>query len=441
MNKCSLHSQVRVVNSTTGKHHFFGYYDLCPWDRGEKRILVHEADFINRLPTDRDVASVGFVNIADGSDFTKLAETRSWNWQQGARLQWLPPDYNRYVVFNDRENGKFVSVILDLETKEKKVLPAPVYAVSPDGVFALTVNFSRLERLGGYGYPGIPDLFSADPAPEKDGIYKLDLKTGEQALIISIKEVATFGVPKPKETEHHHYLTHPLFNKNGTRFCFLHRFKLDDGGQHTRLFAANTDGSDLYCIAEGNLSHFDWFSDNEIFIWGRHRPFLTNLRKRNLFKYPIFRPLLSFVRSKTKGFLRHRVLGDQCLVFKDKSSEVRPIGIGALTEDGHFTRFKDSPWILGDTYPDENHYRDLFLYNLKTNKKIILGKFYSLPAVALTKEGLLVEKPDDSGWDLSAMRADLHPRFNWDGTKVVFDSVHEGSRQMYVLDVGQLTNN
>jgi len=37
------------------------------------------------------------------------------------------------------------------------------------------------------------------------------------------------------------------------------------------------------------------------------------------------------------------------------------------------------------------------------------------------------------------IRCDLHPRWNRDGTKVCIDSLHEGSRQIYVLDVSHIT--
>ena len=33
------------------------------------------------------------------------------------------------------------------------------------------------------------------------------------------------------------------------------------------------------------------------------------------------------------------------------------------------------------------------------------------------------------------IRCDLHPRWSRDGTQVCLDSVHEGTRQMYVVEV------
>ena len=36
------------------------------------------------------------------------------------------------------------------------------------------------------------------------------------------------------------------------------------------------------------------------------------------------------------------------------------------------------------------------------------------------------------------LRCDLHPRWNRDGRQVCIDSIHEGNRHMYVLDVPRI---
>ena len=49
-----------------------------------------------------------------------------------------------------------------------------------------------------------------------------------------------------------------------------------------------------------------------------------------------------------------------------------------------------------------------------------------------------IKKENLENWDLSVMRSDLHPRWNRDGTQICFDSVHEGTRQVYVLNVKEI---
>jgi hypothetical protein len=409
------------------KHHFFGFNDLSPWDISGKLMLALETDFIDRMPTPDDRAIIGIIDLAHNCRFYPVAETFAWNFQQGCRLQWIPGESNK-IIFNDRHKDKFVSVILDIRDGKREILPLPVYTISPDGSFALTVNFSRLHRLGGYGYPGISDPFQHHPAPEEDGIYRLDIATGKYELIISIADVASLGNTRALAKDEHQYLTHILFNRDGTRICFLHRWSLKDGGIYTRLIAANPDGSELYCVAEGKLSHFDWYNSEQIVIWGRQRALISSLRRRGLFNRGVLRKLLSLAR-KSKGLLRHRVLGDRYLLFTDKSGEVESIGVGILTEDGHCSFSPDSKWMLTDTYADEEGYRTLILYNWESKQRIDIGKFYSLPSDSYPKD-----------WVISGMRCDLHPRWNRDGTQVCIDSVHEGTRQIYVVDVKEIVN-
>ena len=71
-------------------------------------------------------------------------------------VQWFGPDFSEKIIFNDFRNGKYCSVILNIKTKEEKVLDMPVYSVSNDGEFALTLDFSRLHRLRkGMGYSNL----------------------------------------------------------------------------------------------------------------------------------------------------------------------------------------------------------------------------------------------------------------------------------------------
>lgn len=411
------------------KHHFFGYYDKSPWDSDEHFILAMEVDFIDRLPDQNDKGIIGVVDLHNDRKFIPFTKTLAWNWQQGCMLQWLPPFYSRYFIFNNRVDNRFVSIIMDIATGEKKILPLPVYSIHPGGEYAVTINFARLDHTRkGYGYAGIQDTWIHDPAPEKDGIYFLNLKTGENRLIISLARLYAYNHLSSMD-DGKHWVEHLMFNRDGSRFCFLHRWQLSDGGIYTRLFTADLDGTDIYCLLDsGNFSHFSWRNNLELLGWGRLPGGLNRLRKSKwLVKYilkflsPLYRSLIP-----SGSALQSRMVNSGYLLFRDKSEAVKKIGAGILKEDGHCSWSPDMKWILTDTYPDKYHLRNLILFDYDNGRKFDIGSFYSLPH---KKYGV------DDGWDNSGMRCDLHPRWNRDGTKVCIDSVHEGSRQMYVLDL------
>ncbi len=214
----------------------------------------------------------------------------------------------------------------------------------------------------------------------------MDTTTGKHELVVPIAKLAA---NKPDDRFHnaHHWVNHLQFNPSGTRFLFLHRWRLLEKPWYTRLYTCKTDGSDLRLISDtGMVSHFDWRDDNTILAWARTK--------------------------------EH---GDRFYLFDINGGEPKLVGDGILTRDGHCSYSPDRKWILNDTYPDQKRLQTLMLFNPKTNRRIDLNQFH-LPT-KLT----------------GPFRCDLHPRWNRDGTQVCIDSGHEDTRQVYVLDVSEFT--
>jgi len=384
-----------------------------------------EVNFIDHFPKEEETASIGLIDLKNNK-FRKITETRAWNWQQGCMLQWLPPKYERYIIYNDRFENKFVSIILDLKTKKKKILPLPIYSIHPSGKYAITLNFSRLQNTRpGYGYAGVPDKYQDKIAPKEDGIYLLNLETGKYKLIISLNKLYNFNHLSSME-EGDHWVNHLMFNPKGSRFCFLHRWKLKDGTIYTRLFTSNLDGSDLYLLGDsGNYTHFAWKNPKELICWGCMPTKLLNLRKSRFLTNKISKFGLKLYHYLFPS-IKKKISNSGYLHFVDKTKIVNKL---IEDEDGHCSFSPNGKWMVTDTYPDRYHYRTLTLYNLEKKEKIVIGKFYSLPE----KKYSISEN-----WDWSNLRCDLHPRWNWKGTKICIDSVHEGTRQMYIIDVGKV---
>lgn len=371
-----------VAVTKGSRHHFFGYYDKCPWDPTGRYMLALEATFVDRQPRVRDSALVGVIDTEEDNEFRPIGKTRAWNWQQGCMLQWLPGSEDE-IIYNDRRRRKFISVIQNIHTKKERTLPLPIYCVSHDGKHALGLNFARLHRLRpGYGYIGVDDLFEKENAPSRDGIYKMDLETGEHELLINLGLIWERQHRASMEGRQH-WLNHLQFNPDDSRFCFIHRWRRDSRSWWSRLFTAQADGDDLYLLINDDMvSHFDWLDEGNLFAWAR-----------------------------MPG------TGDRFYTFIDHSDKKQSIDPDQLPVDGHCSFSPDRRWILTDSYPDAEGIRVLMLYNREEDETQIIGEFYSPPAIS------------------GPLRCDLHPRWNRDGTKICIDSLHEKTRQMYVIDV------
>jgi len=160
---------VRQITQGSG-FHWFAYYDKLQFSPDKRFVLSHKVNFEHRSPTADDIIEVGMVDLQDKDKWIPLGTSRAWCWQQGCMLQWVPGSAFE-VIWNDREQDRFVSHILNVKTGEKRTIPSPVYALSPDGKNAVSCDFARVaDCRPGYGYAGIRDRFFDDMAPAGSGI-------------------------------------------------------------------------------------------------------------------------------------------------------------------------------------------------------------------------------------------------------------------------------
>jgi hypothetical protein len=379
---------------TTGpKHHWFGYYDKREFDPSGRYVLGMEVGFEHRTPSPEDTITVGMIDLRNGDRWIELGSSRAWCWQQGCMLQWRPGSSSE-VLWNDRQGSQFVSHLLDVKTGLRRTLPAPFYAISPDGRWAIAPDFRRLhDTRPGYGYAGIPDPNADEGAPDDAGIWRLDLETGGTDLLFTFRSIARLpGLEGAvMEPDAKHWFNHLLINPDGTRFAFLHRWrgKAQGTGFATRLITADADGSNLYVLdPHGKTSHYDWRDPRHILAWALHPSH-----------------------------------GSRFYVFEDRTDSVEAVGPDVLTQDGHCTYLPNPArrWILSDTYPDRDRLQHPYLFDVARGNRHPLGHFRSPPEYT-------------GEW-----RCDTHPRFSPDGRSVVIDSPHGGNgRQLYLIDIGGL---
>jgi hypothetical protein len=380
-----MRASVPIERLTDGPGvHWFGYYDKHQFDATGRWLLGMAADFEHRSPRPDDELRLGRIDRAAGNRWEEIGRTTAWCWQQGCMLQWRPGPRPE-ILWNDREDGRFVTRLLDPARGARRTLPVPVYALSPDGRTAVTTDFRRIQDMRpGYGYAGLPDPYRDDPAPAESGLWRVDLESGETELLLSLAAAAALPLTAGAFGEAKHYFNHLLVSPDGRRVEVLHRWRrAGETAFHTRMLTLGLDGSDLRVVDDsGCTSHF---------IWKDPRRLLAYTRPRG-------RPWSFYLFDDLTG---------EC------SEEL------AEPRNGHCTYLPGNEWILNDTYPQgEEREQILYLAHLPDGARVELGRFRSPAAY-------------DGEW-----RCDLHPRASRDGRAVCIDSAHEGlGRQLYLLDI------
>lgn len=380
---------VRVSPNDPSHEYFFGYYDKSPWDVSDRYMLCMRANDTWSDVSPREKADIILIDTSPPEDDKKrvrrIAETSSWNVQQSCMLQWLGPDFSSRILFNDYRDGKYVAVIKEVESGAERIIPAPVYSVSADGKTALTLDFSRLYNLRpGYGYYNVPEKTKGVALPDSTAVWKIDLASGAVTELLTYKDFATFQPrPEMQEAGAVHKVNHLMLNPSGQRFMVLYRWFIGER-KYTRLITCNIDGSDMYVLSDDDMvSHCFWKDDDHI---------------------------LAF-ENKRDG-------GTGYYLMKDKSQEYKHCW-PELTGDGHPSYSPDRSHIVTDSYPDRARIQYIRIMKDEDSKPEVVAKVFS------------PFKYDND------TRCDLHPRWNYAGDKVCFDSVFEGHRGLYTVDVPQ----
>ena len=380
--KIKSDGDIACVSPDDGFEYFYGYYDKSPWDATDRYMICIKAKQAYKSVAPKEPAIVGVIDTHDNNKFIQIGVTHSWNVQQSCMAQWVGPDFGTKIIYNDFRNGKYCSVIYNWENKtEERVLPLPVYDVARDGSFALSLDFSRLHRMRpGYGYSNLPDETKGILCPDQACIWKMDIPTGEVTELFKYTDFASF---EPDETMvgAEHKVNHLMISPNGKRFMVLHRW-FQKGRKHTRLVTVNVDRTEMYNLSDDVfVSHCYWKNDQEI---------------------------LSFLRKKETG--------NHYYLMKDKTQEYKMFW-PELNTDGHCSYSPDGRFIITDTYPNRKRIASVYLCTEEDNRSRRIARVFS-----------------PFRYD-NDCRCDLHPRWNREGTKVCIDSVHEGRRGLYIIEI------
>lgn len=250
-------TEIAVVDLPCYKNIFCGYYDVTPFSpTNNDLLLVHATNYsADSLPDINKNVDIILLNSLTGK-YELIDKTSAWNWQQGARCQWLN---SNLIAYNIIVNGEVRCKVKNIETNEEKVCPINLniaykdqYIVSAD-YFALTISSE-------YGYRGL----------DKDGssccikIYYLE--TGNLIELFNWKDCNILsGLMQYKATRPH--INHILPTLDGDGFVFIFRYWIKEKRYDSLLHFDISSKKMSVLIANQTVSHYAWRNNYTLFAW------------------------------------------------------------------------------------------------------------------------------------------------------------------------------
>lgn len=174
------------------------FFDTSPISPSGRYLALLRLPFEDRQPAPGDVAHVILVDLQTGAE-TVLADTRGWEHQLGANLNWGGSDHE--LFFNDVDTATWTpfSWKFDPLAGTRQRLEGTVYHASPDGRWLISSNLVLTRKTQcGYGVV-VPE--SACPPwrigpTDDDGFWLTDTRTGKRRLLVSIRQIVdTLSAP------------------------------------------------------------------------------------------------------------------------------------------------------------------------------------------------------------------------------------------------------
>ena len=390
------------------------FFDTCPFSPSGRYLAFFRLPFEDRPPDIGEVGQVCTVDLQTGEERV-VAETRGWEPQMGANVNWGGSDDELFYNDVDPETWIPFAWKADPFSSARLRLEGTVYHASPDGRWLISANMTTMRKTQkGYGVP-VPDEHvrrNAGPA-EDDGFYLTDTRTGECRLLVSIRQLLEGSNPEIHVAGAggmEIYGFHSKFNPQGDRLMLSLRWF--PAGDEPRFNAFRTcpgqtrfawitmclDGSAMHCAVgpeewEKHGHHATWFPDGERISMN-----------------------LDIDREGTVRFVQ---------VDADGS------GLGKMLDtvwgSGHPTVHPDGRHILTDTYTFET--------GAFGDGTIPLRWIDMEEGTETTLVRVNTQQPVQSD---SVMRVDPHPAWDRTWRYIAFNAFEGRTRRVYVADAGSL---
>lgn len=390
------------VSSGRTIHRFF---DTSPISPSGRYLGVTRLPFEHRLPEPGDAAEVVVVDFQSGEERV-VADTRGWDTQLGAQVQWGPSDHQLFFNDVDVREWRPFGVKMDPLSGKRMNLEGTVYMVSPDERSAASPCLLRTGTTqAGYGVIVPPDRVPVNRGVSaEDGIFLTDTTTGRCRLLASYKQIFETARPPLAPTECEGgdiYGFHVKWNPQGDRLMFVLRLLPHDKSQKMRhnLVTMKPDGTDIRVAMPAS----EWTGK------GGHHP--------------------NWCPDGEHMMMNLRIHGDRMLLVKARYDGT---GCAAMTESvlgsGHPSLHPNGRSVVTDAYPTEpvafgDGTTPIRLIDVAAGMERTVARIQVVPPFSGPKKEL---------------RVDPHPA--WDGSfkRVAFNACPDGTRSVFLADLSGL---
>jgi hypothetical protein len=260
------------------------FFDSSPISPSGRYAAVFQLPFEDRQPEPGEAGNVRLVDLETGENRV-VAESRGWEPQLGANINWGATDHELFFNDMDTETWRPFAWKIDPLSGKKDRMEGSVYHASPDGKWLISANLPLLRKTQtGYGVAVPKETARRNVGlVDDDGFYLTDTATGKRRLLASIRDLMTKADPPVLHEDIENcevYGNHSKFNPQGTRLMLSLRWFVESGDDTWSVCENDwkalrfawvtipTNGGDIHCAAGPEQfikkgHHATWCPDGE----------------------------------------------------------------------------------------------------------------------------------------------------------------------------------
>lgn len=233
---------------------FCGYYDVSPFSPiNSNLLLVHATNYSEYTNPciDKEIDILLYDILK--KEYFILGKTTAWNWQQGARCQWLDGEWMAYNII---VSGEVRAKLKNIVTHEERILPVSLSIAYKDK-YLISIDYISLTKSSEYGYPKLKEV------DEHTHIKMFNLKSGSIDVLFCWDILLNLTTHESTKCHINHILPTP----NGEGFVFIFRYWVKGLRYDSLVYYEITSGHLKVIISNQTVSHYAWQNNNILFAW------------------------------------------------------------------------------------------------------------------------------------------------------------------------------